>query len=235
MNFHRTHFFSSKPPPPFAAPATPIVLPAHYPEEIDYEVELAVVVGKTARFVPPERAGDFILGYTVANDVSNRAAQFKDGQWARGKSYDTFCPVGPVIATGLDGDRLALACRIDGQEMQSSNTADMIFFDPPDPFLHLRMHDPAAGHHHFDGNPGRRRFSPANRRYFCDPATSWNAKSKASGSCETGWWPAGCKRTAPPKTLKGSRSKRTLNTAGATAPRISPAAPAKSPPAGRNR
>lgn len=108
-------------------PQDDIVLPVHHADEIDFEVELAVVIGKTARFVPPEQVPETILGYTVANDVSNRGAQFKDGQWARGKSYDTFCPLGPVIATGLDGDCLNLTCRIDGQVMQFSNTADMIF------------------------------------------------------------------------------------------------------------
>jgi 2-keto-4-pentenoate hydratase/2-oxohepta-3-ene-1,7-dioic acid hydratase in catechol pathway len=59
--------------------------------------------------------------------VSNRGVQFQDTQWARGKSYDTFCPLGPAIATDLDGDRLDLSCRVDDQVMQSSNTSDLIF------------------------------------------------------------------------------------------------------------
>src|SRR5512138_404441 len=78
-------------------PGDPIILPAQYPDKIDYEAELAIVIGKLARDVPEEKADDFILGFTAANDVSNRAVQFSDGQWARAKSHDTFCPIGPSI------------------------------------------------------------------------------------------------------------------------------------------
>lgn len=108
-------------------PHDPIVLPQDYPDSIDYECELAIVVGKKAKHLSEDEVPDVILGYTVANDVSNRAVQFKDGQWARGKSYDTFCPLGPWIATEIDGDNLDISCRLNGKEMQSSNTSDMIF------------------------------------------------------------------------------------------------------------
>ena len=81
------------------SPGDPIILPAQYPDNIDYEAELAVVIGKMARNIPEDKVDEFILGYTAANDVSNRAVQFADGQWARGKSHDTFCPVGPAIVT----------------------------------------------------------------------------------------------------------------------------------------
>ncbi|MRR55167.1 MAG: FAA hydrolase family protein [Deltaproteobacteria bacterium] len=108
-------------------PGDSIVLPSRYPDQIDYEAELAIVIGKVAKDVPEDQAGEFILGYTAANDVSNRAVQFSDGQWARAKSHDTFCPVGPAIVTGLDADNLAIICRLDGEVMQSSTTADMIF------------------------------------------------------------------------------------------------------------
>ncbi len=108
-------------------PGDPIVLPLHNPDKIDYEAELAIVIRKKARNIPEANVHDFILGYTVANDVSNRGAQFSDKQWARGKSYDTFCPLGPAIETGLDGDRLDISCRLDGTVMQSSNTSNMIF------------------------------------------------------------------------------------------------------------
>jgi 2-keto-4-pentenoate hydratase/2-oxohepta-3-ene-1,7-dioic acid hydratase in catechol pathway len=77
--------------------------------------------------VTEEEVPQYILGYTIGNDVSNRNAQFKDGQWARGKSHDTFCPIGPAIVTDLDGDNLNLSCRIDGKIMQDSNTSDMVF------------------------------------------------------------------------------------------------------------
>jgi 2-keto-4-pentenoate hydratase/2-oxohepta-3-ene-1,7-dioic acid hydratase in catechol pathway len=108
-------------------PGDPIILPPDYPEKIDYESELAIVIGKKAKNVSEEEAYKVIFGFTVANDVSNREAQFKDGQWARGKSYDTFCPLGPWIVSDLDGDHLDISCRLDGKVMQSSNTSDMIF------------------------------------------------------------------------------------------------------------
>ena len=108
-------------------PGDPIVLPEAYQDSIDYEVELVIVIGKKARNVSEEEVPRVILGYTIGNDVSNRAAQFNDGQWARGKSHDTFCPIGPAIVTDLDGDNLNLSCRLGGQTMQDSNTSDMIF------------------------------------------------------------------------------------------------------------
>jgi 2-keto-4-pentenoate hydratase/2-oxohepta-3-ene-1,7-dioic acid hydratase in catechol pathway len=108
-------------------PGDSIVLPFHDPEKIDYEVELAIVIGKRAKWIAKENVPEVILGYTIANDISNRGAQFQESQWARGKSYDTFCPLGPMIATDLDGDHLNLTCRIDGKVMQASNTSDMIF------------------------------------------------------------------------------------------------------------
>jgi 2-keto-4-pentenoate hydratase/2-oxohepta-3-ene-1,7-dioic acid hydratase in catechol pathway len=108
-------------------PGDPIILPAQYPHMIDYEAELVIVIGKQATDVTEDEAQEVILGYTAANDVSNRAVQFTDGQWARAKSYDTFCPVGPAIVTGLDADNLAIGCRLDGEVMQASSTSDMIF------------------------------------------------------------------------------------------------------------
>ena len=108
-------------------PGDPIVLPTHNPDEIDYEVELVIVVGRQVKGISEDRAREAILGYTIGNDVSNRGAQLKESQWARGKSYDTFCPLGPMIVTDLDGDNLNLSCRLDGKVMQSSNTSDLIF------------------------------------------------------------------------------------------------------------
>jgi 2-keto-4-pentenoate hydratase/2-oxohepta-3-ene-1,7-dioic acid hydratase in catechol pathway len=108
-------------------PGDPIVLPEAYFDSVDYEAEMAIVIGTRAKDVPEEDVPKVVLGYTVANDVSNRAAQFKDGQWARGKSHDTFCPLGPAIVTDLDADNLTISCRVDGQIMQSSNTSNMIF------------------------------------------------------------------------------------------------------------
>ena len=107
---------------------TPIVLPSIAPDEVDYEGELAVVIGKTARNVTQEQASDYILGYTCANDVSARDCQLRyDGQWARGKSFDTFCPLGPWLETDLDPSDLAIQTRVNGKTMQDSRTSDMIF------------------------------------------------------------------------------------------------------------
>jgi 2-keto-4-pentenoate hydratase/2-oxohepta-3-ene-1,7-dioic acid hydratase in catechol pathway len=98
------------------------------PNEVDYEAELAVIIGKTAKNVPEERALDYVLGYTCGNDVTARDAQQKlDKQWARAKSCDTFCPLGPWLVQGLDPDSLGVKCRLNGQVMQDANTKDMIF------------------------------------------------------------------------------------------------------------
>ena len=101
-----------------------------YPDNtnrVDYEGELGIVIGKKASKVKEEDAFDYVLGYTVVNDVSARDYQQKDGQWTRGKGFDTFCPVGPVIATGLDPDNLKIETRLNGKTVQSENTDDLIF------------------------------------------------------------------------------------------------------------
>ncbi len=107
-----------------------IVIDRAVAERVDWEVELAVVVGRTMTRVPVEEALDHVLGYTVANDVSARDVQFADGQWVRGKSLDTFCPLGPLIVTAdevPDPQRLALSTRVNGEIMQDSTTAEMVF------------------------------------------------------------------------------------------------------------
>jgi 2,4-didehydro-3-deoxy-L-rhamnonate hydrolase len=99
-------------------------------QQVDYEAELAVVIGRTARRVTSERALDHVLGYTCLNDVSARDLQFGDGQWVRGKSLDTFCPMGPVLVTADeigDPQRLAIRCSVDGEVVQDGNTAQMYF------------------------------------------------------------------------------------------------------------
>lgn len=109
-----------------------ITLPANHPECVDYEAELAVVIGRTASYVPEAKAMDYVLGVTCANDVSARDVQLKiDTQWARGKSYDTFCPLGPCLVTGLkDLGRLHVRCRLNGTVMQDQPVSDMIFSIP---------------------------------------------------------------------------------------------------------
>jgi len=97
---------------------------------VDYEAELAVVIGRQARNVSLEAALDHVFGYTCLNDVSARDLQFGDGQWVRGKSLDTFCPVGPWIVTAdeiADPQALIIECEVSGEVLQSASTADMIF------------------------------------------------------------------------------------------------------------
>jgi 2-keto-4-pentenoate hydratase/2-oxohepta-3-ene-1,7-dioic acid hydratase in catechol pathway len=98
--------------------------------QVDYEAELAVVIGRTARRVTETDALDHVLGYTCLNDVSARDLQFGDGQWARGKSLDTFCPMGPTLVTAdeiPDPQDLDIACRVEGETVQLANTRQMYF------------------------------------------------------------------------------------------------------------
>lgn len=109
-------------------PDEPIVLPAMAPAQVDYETELCIIIGKQARNVSEADALSYVFGYTVGNDVSARDCQFGDKQWARGKSFDTFCPLGPWIETDIaDPDNLGIRARLNGQTMQDSNTSDLIF------------------------------------------------------------------------------------------------------------
>jgi 2-keto-4-pentenoate hydratase/2-oxohepta-3-ene-1,7-dioic acid hydratase in catechol pathway len=99
-------------------------------QQVDYEVELAVVIGQAARRVSEQDALEYVAGYTVCNDVSARDLQFGDGQWVRGKSLDTFCPLGPWLVTRdeiPDPQALAVRTTLNGQIMQESSTAEMIF------------------------------------------------------------------------------------------------------------
>ena len=121
--------FFAKLPNTLTGPGEPIVFRAADSTQVDYEAELAVVIGRRARDVPVADALDVVLGYTAANDISARDAQFTDGQWIRGKSYDTFCPLGPQIVTADEvGDvqTLRIACRVNGETLQDGTTKDMI-------------------------------------------------------------------------------------------------------------
>ncbi len=102
-------------------------------DKIDWEAELAVVIGRTARRVRAEEASGYIFGYTAANDVTARDIQQGDGQWVRGKSLDTFCPLGPWVVTAdeiPDPHTLPIRCIVNGEVMQSSNTDQLIFRIP---------------------------------------------------------------------------------------------------------
>lgn len=123
-----------KPTTAVIGPEEPIRIPASTLDgpEVDYECELAVVIGRACRDVPAGRALDSVLGYTCANDVSARNWQMRGGggQWIRGKSFDTFCPLGPVLVTPDelgDPQALRISTRLNGAVMQESTTADMIF------------------------------------------------------------------------------------------------------------
>ncbi len=109
-----------------------IVLPKAGPDEVDYEAELVIVIGKEAKNVSPKEAMGYVLGYTCANDVSARDWQMvrQKKQWARGKSFDTFCPLGPYIVTKdevPDPNSLRIQSILNGKVMQDSNTSDMLF------------------------------------------------------------------------------------------------------------
>jgi 2-keto-4-pentenoate hydratase/2-oxohepta-3-ene-1,7-dioic acid hydratase in catechol pathway len=105
-----------------------ILLPRMAQSEVDYECELVIVMGKSAHNVPESDVLNYVLGYTCGNDVSARDCQLRlDSQWARGKSFDTFCPLGPWIETELDPDHAGIRTRLNGQVMQESNTDDLIF------------------------------------------------------------------------------------------------------------
>jgi 2-keto-4-pentenoate hydratase/2-oxohepta-3-ene-1,7-dioic acid hydratase in catechol pathway len=116
-------------------PDGPIVLPAHAPDEVDYECELVVIIGKACHDVRREEALQYVLGYTCGNDVSARDWQLRLGgsQWCRGKSFDTFAPIGPCIATREelpDPNAVTIRTRLNGTVVQESHTSDMIFDVP---------------------------------------------------------------------------------------------------------
>ena len=115
-------------PSSLIGPGRPIVLPKQA-QEVDYEAELGVVIGKRAQRVLAADALDYVAGYCCANEVSARDIQFADGQWTRGKSFDTFGPVGPIVPADQvpDPQALQIRCLLNGEVVQDSSTAQMIF------------------------------------------------------------------------------------------------------------
>ncbi len=118
-----------KPNTSVIGPNDVIRLPAQS-EEVHYEGELAVVIGRICRDVPAEKAKDVIHGYTVANDVTARDLQRRDGQFTRAKGFDTFCPLGPWIETELDPSNLQVQTYLNGDLVQDGNTSDLVFDIP---------------------------------------------------------------------------------------------------------
>lgn len=106
-----------------------IVLPDSAPEQVDFEAELAIVIGRVAHEVSPAEAPAYVLGYTCANDVTARDCQAGDGQWIRAKGFDTFCPLGPWLVTReeIDPTDLAIRSRLNGETMQEARTSAMMF------------------------------------------------------------------------------------------------------------
>lgn len=122
-------FFFSKLPTAVVGPGEPIVLPAPA-SQVDYEVELAVVIGRRAKGLSEADALAAVFGYTVANDVSGRDVQFRDNQITLGKGFDSFCPLGPLVVTAdavPDPQALLVTTRVNGELRQSSRTDDMVF------------------------------------------------------------------------------------------------------------
>src|SRR5579859_3407368 len=119
-----------KPSTAVCGPGDPVARPARLSARVDYEGELAVVIGRLCRQVPPERVAEVIFGYTCANDVTARDLQARDGQWTRAKGFDTFCPLGPWIETGVDPADLELTTRLNGEVRQRSRTS-LLLHDVP--------------------------------------------------------------------------------------------------------
>ena len=117
-------------PSSVTGPEDTIVVDTQLTASVDWEVELGVIIGRPMRGIDVGEALDYVFGYTVCNDVSARDIQFSESQWTRGKSLDTFCPLGPVVVTAdeiPDPQALTLRTRVNGEVMQDSSTAEMLF------------------------------------------------------------------------------------------------------------
>lgn len=132
---HAREFDGEPPASPiiFMKPSTCVIGPdetivrPRISQRVDYEGELALVVGKLARNVKPEDFAQYVLGYTILNDVTARDLQRQDGQWTRGKGFDTFAPIGPVITDEVDPSHLRITTRLNGKTVQDSNTSRFLF------------------------------------------------------------------------------------------------------------
>jgi 2-keto-4-pentenoate hydratase/2-oxohepta-3-ene-1,7-dioic acid hydratase in catechol pathway len=119
-----------KPSTAVTGPGESINYPVKLTDRIDFEGELAVIIGRICREVPRERADEVIFGYTCANDVTARDLQARDGQWTRAKGFDTFCPLGPWIETGTDPADLGLVTTVNGTIRQQARTSDLLWDVP---------------------------------------------------------------------------------------------------------
>jgi 2-keto-4-pentenoate hydratase/2-oxohepta-3-ene-1,7-dioic acid hydratase in catechol pathway len=115
-----------KPPSSVIGPDETIILPPQS-QQIEHEAELVVVIGKKGRWIAPDQALEYILGYTAGNDITARDLQNRDGQWTRSKGFDTFCSIGPWIETEFDPSDSLVNCYVNGEMRQMSSTRDMVF------------------------------------------------------------------------------------------------------------
>ena len=119
-----------KPSTSVTGPGDAIKYPVKLTERVDFEGELAVIIGRLCRQVPPERADEVIFGYTCANDVTARDLQARDGQWTRAKGFDTFCPLGPWMETGTNPANLELTTTVNGAVRQQARTSELLWNVP---------------------------------------------------------------------------------------------------------
>ncbi len=115
-----------KPPSAVIGPGEAIIIPPQA-KQVEHEAELAVVIGKAGRWIEPDQAKNHILGYTIANDVTERVFQREDLLWTRGKGFDTFAPIGPWIETDFNTADAIISCRVNGDLRQMASTRDMVF------------------------------------------------------------------------------------------------------------
>ena len=119
-----------KPSTSVTGPGDRIAYPVKLTDRVDYEGELAVIIGRLCRDVPKERAYDVIFGYTCANDVTARDLQLRDGQWTRAKGFDTFCPLGPWMETATDPSDLGITTTVNGEVRQHARTRELLWDVP---------------------------------------------------------------------------------------------------------
>lgn len=115
-----------KPPSSVIGPGQRILLPPQS-QQVEHEAELGVVIGKRGRWIQTEEVHNYVMGYLVANDVTARDLQRRDGQWTRAKGFDTFCPIGPWIETEFESADALITCQVNGETRQMASTRDMVF------------------------------------------------------------------------------------------------------------
>lgn len=115
-----------KPPSSLIGHGAEIILPPQS-NQVEHEAELAVIIGKQGRWIKPDQVDQYIFGYSIGNDVTARDLQRLDGQWTRGKGFDTFCPIGPVIETDFDDSDALITCKVNQQVRQMASTRDIVF------------------------------------------------------------------------------------------------------------